>query len=110
FLTVIAVFPDILLFQANIQMRVAIFFGGTGMLITVGVMLDTMRQIETHLLQRHYDGFLKKGRIKSRGNTKSHDTGLAGATDMSNVGQLYIWLLVIFSIGIIAWVLQLSQN
>ena len=60
FLTVIAVFPDILLFQANIPMRVAIFFGGTGMLITVGVMLDTMRQIETHLLQRHYDGFLKK--------------------------------------------------
>ncbi|MCH2388948.1 MAG: preprotein translocase subunit SecY, partial [Opitutales bacterium] len=110
FLTVIAVFPDILLFQANIPMRVAIFFGGTGMLITVGVMLDTMRQIETHLLQRHYDGFLKKGRIKSRGNTKSLDTGLAGATDMSNVGQLYIWLLVIFSIGIIAWVLQLSQN
>ena len=80
------------------------------MLITVGVMLDTMRQIETHLLQRHYDGFLKKGRIKSRGIRRASHTGLAGATDMSNVGQLYIWLLVIFSIGIIAWVLQLSQN
>jgi len=110
FLTVIAIFPDILLFQANIPMRVAIFFGGTGMLITVGVMLDTMRQIETHLLQRHYDGFLKKGRIKSRGNTKGLDTGLAGATDMTNVGKLYLWLLVIFGIGIVAWVLQLSSN
>jgi preprotein translocase subunit SecY len=110
FLTVIAIFPDILLFQADIPMRVAIFFGGTGMLITVGVMLDTMRQIETHLLQRHYDGFLKKGRIKSRGNTKALDAGLSGATDMKNVGQLYIWLLVIFAIGIVAWVLQLSSN
>ena len=110
FLTVIAIFPDILLFQANIPMRVAIFFGGTGMLITVGVMLDTMRQIETHLLQRHYDGFLKKGRIKSRGNTKGLDTGLVGAADMNNVGKLYLWLLVIFAIGIVAWVLQLSSN
>lgn len=110
FLTAIAIFPDVLLFQANIPMRVAIFFGGTGMLITVGVMLDTMRQIETHLLQRHYDGFLKKGRIKSRGNTKGLDTGLAGAADMKNVGGLYLWLLVIFAIGIVAWVLQLTTN
>ena len=36
------------------------------MLITVGVLLDTMRQVETYLLQRHYDGFLKKGKIRSR--------------------------------------------
>ena len=42
---------------------VATFFGGTSMLILVGVMLDTMRQMETHLLMRHYDGFLKKGRL-----------------------------------------------
>ncbi len=110
FLTAIAIFPDILLFQANIPMRVAIFFGGTGMLITVGVMLDTMRQIETHLLQRHYDGFLKKGRIKSRGSMKGLDTGLSGAADMSNVGKLYFWLLVIFAIGIVAYVLELYAN
>ena len=110
FLTVIAIFPDILLFQADIPMRVAIFFGGTGMLITVGVMLDTMRQIETHLLQRHYDGFLKKGRIKSRGNNKALDAGLSGATDMKNVGRLYLWLLLIFAIGIVAWLLQLTPN
>jgi preprotein translocase subunit SecY len=42
------------------------FFGGTSLLIIVGVMLDTMRQMESHLLMRHYDGFLKKGRLKGR--------------------------------------------
>jgi len=42
------------------------FFGGTSILILVGVMLDTMRQMESHLLMRHYDGFLKKGRVKGR--------------------------------------------
>jgi preprotein translocase subunit SecY len=66
FLTLIAVMPDILLFELDVPARIAYFFGGTGMLITVGVILDTMRQIETFLLQRHYDGFLKKGRIRAR--------------------------------------------
>ena len=50
----------------NIPQNVAQFFGGTSLLIIVGVMLDTMRQMESHLLMRHYDGFLKKGRIKGR--------------------------------------------
>ena len=45
-------------------MITAQFFGGTSLLIIVGVMLDTMRQVETHLIQRHYDGFLRKGRIR----------------------------------------------
>jgi len=44
----------------------ASFFGGTSMLITVGVMLDTMRQVESHLLMRHYDGFLRKGKLRGR--------------------------------------------
>ncbi len=66
FLTIIAVIPIVLTNQMGIQPAVAQFFGGTGMLITVGVMLDTMRQMESHLLMRHYDGFLKKGRIKGR--------------------------------------------
>ena len=59
FLTVIAVIPIILGRWMNIPSSVAQFFGGTSMLIMVGVMLDTMRQMETHLLMRHYDGFLK---------------------------------------------------
>ena len=48
------------------QSKVASFFGGTSILITVGVLLDTMRQVESHLMMRHYDGFLKKGRLRGR--------------------------------------------
>lgn len=66
FLTVIAIIPIVLYNNMSVPMNVATFFGGTSMLILVGVMLDTMRQMESHLLMRHYDGFLKKGRIKGR--------------------------------------------
>ncbi|MBI2948956.1 MAG: preprotein translocase subunit SecY [Verrucomicrobia bacterium] len=66
FLTVIAVIPMLMADAFGINYRVSQFFGGTSMLITVGVMLDTMRQMESHLLMRHYDGFLKKGRIRGR--------------------------------------------
>jgi preprotein translocase subunit SecY len=45
---------------------VASFFGGTGVLIIVGVMLDTLKQIESHLLTHHYEGFIKSSRIKGR--------------------------------------------
>ncbi len=66
FLTIIAVIPTIMTRELKIDYNVAQFFGGTSMLITVGVLLDTMRQMESHLLMRHYDGFLKKGRLKGR--------------------------------------------
>jgi preprotein translocase subunit SecY len=66
FLTAIAVMPIVLQNKMQIPPAVAGFFGGTSMLITVGVLLDTMRQIESHLLMRHYDGFLKKGKIRGR--------------------------------------------
>jgi preprotein translocase subunit SecY len=66
FLCIIAVIPSLLYRAMDVNMTVGQFFGGTSMLITVGVMLDTMRQIESHLLMRHYDGFLKKGRVKGR--------------------------------------------
>jgi preprotein translocase subunit SecY len=66
FLTVIAVIPIILYKSMKIPQPVAQFFGGTSMLIMVGVLLDTMRQMETHLLMRHYDGFLKKGKLRGR--------------------------------------------
>jgi len=66
FLTIIAVIPIILSQKMKIPYAVATFFGGTSMLIMVGVLLDTMRQMETHLLMRHYDGFLKKGRLRGR--------------------------------------------
>ncbi|HEU5069444.1 MAG TPA: preprotein translocase subunit SecY [Verrucomicrobiae bacterium] len=66
FLVIIAVIPMLLYRMMGVPYPVAQFFGGTSMLITVGVMLDTMRQVESHLLMRHYDGFLKKGRLKGR--------------------------------------------
>src|SRR5580765_6892909 len=66
FLTIIAVVPIILSRIMSIPYPVAQFFGGTSMLIMVGVLLDTMRQMETHLLMRHYDGFLKKGKLRGR--------------------------------------------
>ncbi len=66
FLTIIAVIPLLLYNEMQIPYPVATFFGGTSMLIMVGVLLDTMRQMETHLLMRHYDGFLKKGRLRGR--------------------------------------------
>ena len=64
FLTIIAVLPQLLAQSMKVPYMAAQFFGGTGVLIIVGVVLDTMRQVETHLLQRHYDGFLRKGKIR----------------------------------------------
>ena len=101
FLTIIAVLPDVLLFELSVPVRVAYFFGGTGMLITVGVILDTMRQIETFLLQRHYDGFLKKGRIRGRSTTAAATMG--DAVDAKTVGVLWLTLGLIFLVGIVAW-------
>src|SRR6476646_737253 len=64
FLTLIAILPTLLSRWLNVPSITAQFFGGTSLLIIVGVILDTMRQVETHLIQRHYDGFLRKGRIR----------------------------------------------
>lgn len=58
FLVVIAIIPQVLSRSLGINYYVAQFFGGTSLLITVGVVLDTMRMMESHLLMRHYDGFL----------------------------------------------------
>jgi preprotein translocase subunit SecY len=66
FLMIIAVVPTLLYTWMKVDPNLGNFFGGTSILIIVGVLLDTMRQIESHLLMRHYDGFLKKGRIKGR--------------------------------------------
>jgi preprotein translocase subunit SecY len=61
-LGLIAVLPDAILSALNMPFR----FGGTSILIVVGVALDTLSQIESHLLMRHYEGFVKKGRIRGR--------------------------------------------
>jgi len=65
-LAIIAVAPDVIGKWMNIPAQVADFFGGTALLIVVGVSLDTIKQIESQLLMRHYEGFMKRGRIKGR--------------------------------------------
>ncbi len=66
FLAVLAILPSAAQNSLHVPQLTSQFFGGTSLLIMIGVMLDTMRQMETFLLQRHYDGFLKKGRIRGR--------------------------------------------
>jgi preprotein translocase subunit SecY len=65
FLAVVAILPSLAV-QAGISPQFAQFYGGTSLLILVGVILDTLQQIESHLLMRHYDGLMKSGRIKGR--------------------------------------------
>jgi len=66
FLGFIALMPYFLQ-QFGLDYAYASFFGGTSLLIIVGVGLDTLSQVETHLLSRHYDGFLSKGKVRARG-------------------------------------------
>ena len=64
----IAIFPSILYgaFNQDISYSLVSFYGGTSLLIIVGVALDTLQQIESHMIMRNYDGFLKSGRIRGR--------------------------------------------
>jgi preprotein translocase subunit SecY len=92
------------LYELKVPQRIAYFFGGTGMLITVGVLLDTMRQLETFLLQRHYDGFLRKGRIRARSTAMA--SAIGEAADIATVKALGLPLVVIFLVGIISWIIR----
>jgi preprotein translocase subunit SecY len=65
-LAAVAVFPFFVIEQFNVTPSYSQFFGGTGLLIIVGVALDTLQQIESQLMTRHYEGFMKKGRIQGR--------------------------------------------
>ncbi len=65
FLALVAILPAIAV-QVGVTPQFAQFYGGTSLLILVGVILDTLQQIESHLLMRHYDGLMKSGRIKGR--------------------------------------------
>ncbi|MFA4888467.1 MAG: preprotein translocase subunit SecY, partial [Candidatus Omnitrophota bacterium] len=66
FIACIAILPDAVMAGLKVPYLVASFFGGTGILIVVGVMLDTLKQIESHLLTHHYEGFIKGGHIRGR--------------------------------------------
>jgi preprotein translocase subunit SecY len=68
FLAMVAILPSFAMLF-GVSQSFAQFFGGTSLLIMVGVVLDTLQQIESHLLMRHYDGLMKSGRIKGRTGT-----------------------------------------
>jgi preprotein translocase subunit SecY len=100
FLTLVFMFPFFIGLALNLGANsfVTSFFGGTSLLILVGVLLDMMRQIETHLLQRQYDGFLRKGKIKGRQQRQ-----LSGQ-QASSSSILYLWvaIAVIVLIAVVA--------
>ncbi len=66
FLAIVAIMPALAMKFLGIQQSFAYFYGGTSLLIMVGVVLDTLKQIESYLLMRHYDGLMKTGRIQGR--------------------------------------------
>ncbi len=66
FLALIAIMPTLLAKFTNVGFNLSSFYGGTSLLIVVGVALDTLQQIDSHLLMRHYDGLMKSGRMKGR--------------------------------------------
>ena len=104
FLTLIFMLPNFVALPLNLPPNglITSFFGGTSLLILVGVLLDMMRQIETHLLQRQYDGFLRKGKIKGR------QQRMASGAQASSSSILYIWvvLAVIVLVAIVALILN----
>jgi len=97
FLAVLAILPSAAQGYFGVPMLTSQFFGGTSLLIMIGVMLDTMRQMETYLLQRHYDGFLKKGRIRGRSSMPQPVMGQGNAP----AGN-YVWLYVVIAALLIA--------
>ena len=65
FLAIISMLPAVAM-MLGVNNQFASFYGGTSLLILVGVILDTLQQIESHLLMRHYDGLMKTGRLRGR--------------------------------------------
>ena len=104
FLVLIAIIPAIVYNLTGVPFQAAQFFGGTGLLIIVGVLLDFLRQIETHLLQKHYDGFLKKGRIKGRSQSRTKQ--VLDTSGLKEGTTLWRWLAMMFASGLIAWALH----
>ena len=88
FLTLIYFLPSMLSVWGQLPMLVTQFFGGTSLLILVGVLLDVMRQVEATLLQKNYDGFMKKSRNRSK---YSH---LQGGSQEENKGVVILWVII----------------
>ncbi|WP_018970536.1 preprotein translocase subunit SecY [Rubritalea marina] len=109
FLTIIFALPFVvsqmpLLFGENpLDQAITQFFGGTSLLIMVGVILDIMRQVETQLLQRNYDGFLRQGKLK--GAVDRRNKQLA-ARSSNNMIYLLLVVAVFFLLGVVALILE----
>lgn len=86
FLAIVAILPQLLTRQMNVPDVTAQFFGGTSLLIVVGVVLDTMRQVETHLIQKNYDGFLRK----AKGGANDRSPVAVTAATQQRVGVLSV--------------------
>jgi preprotein translocase subunit SecY len=99
FLTGIYVLPGIVARVMEISQTAAQFFGGTSLLILVGVVLDVMKQIETHLLQSNYDGFLRKGKI--RGRSDRSQGGRGSAADSATVVWMWVAISIIVLVGVV---------
>ena len=82
FLAIVAILPAFAA-KLGVSQQFSLFFGGTSLLILVGVVLDTLKQIESYLLLRHYDGLMKTGRIKGRNGIKCK-TALMSLKDDDN--------------------------
>jgi preprotein translocase subunit SecY len=104
FLTIIAILPQMLSHQLNVPYITAQFFGGTSLLIVVGVVLDTMRQVETHLIQRHYDGFLRKGRL--RGRFDRSPSGRGEAVQQGALIWAYVGIALLIVSGVTIFIAQ----
>ena len=77
------------------------------MLIIVGVVLDTMRQVETFLLQRHYDGFLRKGRIRGRSSSQNQGIESLELKDFEAQWRPLIWIsCLLFALGLVGYFLK----
>jgi preprotein translocase subunit SecY len=105
FLTVVALLPDLISIYFGIPYTISMFFGGTGTLITVGVILDTMPQMELQLLERNYDGFLQKGKVRARGSRGK----FSFAEFVESCKKIKVVILVLMGlliVGFVAWLLK----
>ena len=93
FLTLIYFLPSLLSVFGALPHVVTQFFGGTSLLILVGVLLDMMRQVEATLLQKNYDGFMRKGRLRGR---YSHIQGTGSPAE--GKGLVILWVLIALAV------------
>jgi len=103
FLTLIYALPMMASVQLGVPFAAAQMFGGTSILILVGVLLDMMRQVETHLIQRHYDGFLRKGKIRGRSERPTRAAASSTLASGNTMLWLYIFIAALILAGMVAW-------